>query len=307
MAPYDVVIIGGSAAGVSAAVYAKRRNLNFALVSQDIGGEVALSGEIENYVGFPHTDGLELTDKFKEQLKYNDITYTEASVEKIEKSDTLFSLKAKQGENPLSFRAKAVIIATGGHPRTLNVPGEKEFKSKGVTYCTTCDGPLFGGKVTATIGGGNSGLESVLMMEQIASHAYLLQHADRLKGDDVLMKKVASSPKITVLLNAETKEITGDTFAKQLKYIDKATSEEKMLDVQGIFIHIGMIPNAQFIDFVDKDPAGHIKVDTKCVTNVPGIFAAGDVTDVAYKQISIAVGQGTIAALAAVEYLNKLQ
>jgi len=304
---YDLIIIGGSAAGLSAAIYAKRRNLNFALLSEDIGGEVATSGEIENYLGFAHTDGLELTEKFKEQLKYNSIEYQEVSVERIEKDGSNFIVKGKQEGKDVALQAKAVIIASGAHPRELDVPGEKEFRGKGVTYCTTCDGPLFGGKVTATIGGGNSGLESVLMLEGIASHAYLLQHSDRLKGDDVLIKKVMSSPKITVLLNVETKEIIGDTFVKAFRYTDKATNEEKTLDAQGIFIHVGMIPNSLMIDFVEKDPAGHIKVDAKAATNVPGIFAAGDVTDVAFKQISIAVGQGTIAALATVEYLNKLQ
>lgn len=307
MNPLDLIIIGGSAAGVSAAIYAKRRNLNFLLVSQDIGGEVATSGEIENYLGFAHTDGLELTDKFKEQLKYNAILYQEVSIECIEKAEVGFTLEGRQNGNEATFQAKAIIIATGAHPKELSVPGEKEFRAKGVTYCTVCDGPIFTGKITVTIGGGNSGLESVLMMEGIASRAYLLQHSDRLKGDDVLIKKATESSKITVLLNAETKEITGDTFVKGLRYLDKVSGEEKTLDVQGVFIHIGMIPNAQFIDFVEKDGAGHIKVDAKCATNVPGIFAAGDVTDVAYKQISIAVGQGTIAALAAVEYLNKLQ
>lgn len=305
MNPLDLIIIGGSAAGVSAAIYAKRRNLNFALLSEDIGGEVATSGEIENYLGFAHTDGLELTEKFKEQMKYNNIEHQEVSVERIEKEVNTFTVRGKQDGKDRAFQTKTVIIATGAHPRELNVPGEKEFRGKGVTYCTTCDGPLFGGKVTATIGGGNSGLESVLMLEAIASHAYLLQHSERLKGDDVLIKKVMASPKITVLLNAETKAITGETFVKNLRYFDATSNEEKTLDVQGVFIHIGMVPNASFVDFVEKDALGHIKVDDKTQTNIPGIFAAGDVTTVPYKQISVAVGQGTIAALAAVEYLNK--
>lgn len=306
MNPLDLIIVGGSAAGVSAAIYAKRRNLNFSLLSENIGGEVATSGEIENYLGFSHTDGLELSEKFKEQLQYNSIEHQEVSVERIERADNFFTVKGKQNGNEIALQAKAVIIATGGHPRELSVPGEKEFRGKGVTYCTTCDGPLFSGKITATIGGGNSGLESVLMMEQIASHAYLLQHSDKLKGDDILIKKVMASPKITVLLNAETKAINGETFVKNLRYFDAASNEEKTLDVQGIFIHIGMVPNASFVDIVEKDAFGHIKVDDKAQTNIPGIFAAGDVTTVPYKQISVAVGQGTIAALAAVEYLNKL-
>lgn len=303
---FDLIIIGASAAGVSASIYAKRRNLNFLLLSKDIGGEVATSGEVENYLGFFHTDGIELTAKFKEQMAYNHITWKEVSVEKVEKEEYFFQVKGLKGEKEVSFQTKSLIIATGAHPRLLNVPGEKEFRNKGVSYCTTCDGPIFQDKVTATIGGGNSGLESALMLESIASKAFLIQHSERLKGDNVLIEKATHSSKISVLYNAETTEIFGDTFVKGLKYKDKATGELHTIDVEGIFIHIGLIPNTNFIDLVEKDEAGYIKINTRCQTNMPGIFAAGDVTDIPYKQISIAAGQGTIAALSAVEYLNRL-
>lgn len=304
---HDLIIVGGSAAGVAAAIYAKRRNLNFLLVSEDIGGEVATSGEIENYLGFPKTDGIELSQKFKEQLKYNQIEHKEGVVEKVEKKDAHFILKGKENGEPLELEAKSVLIATGVHPRELSVPGEKEFRNKGVSYCTVCDGPLFKDKITATIGGGNSGLESVLMLEQVASQAYILQRGEKLNGDDILMEKVTSSPKITVIYNADTKEIFGETFVKGLRYEDTKTKETKEIVAQGIFIHIGMIPNSSPIDFVEKNEFGEIKVDTMCRTNVPGVFAAGDVTDVPYKQIAIAAGQGTCAALAVVDYLDKLE
>lgn len=304
---FDLIIIGASAAGVSASIYAKRRNLNFLLISKDIGGEVATSGEVENYLGFSHTDGIELTAKFKEQMAHNRITCEEVSVEKIEQEGVFFRVQGHKGQEEVTFQTKTVIIATGAHPRLLNVPGEKEFRNKGVSYCTTCDGPIFQDKVTATIGGGNSGLESSLMLEGIASKTFLIQHSEKLKGDNVLIEKATHSPKISVLYNAETVEIFGDTFVKGLKYKDKTTGQTHTIDAEGIFIHIGLIPNTNFIDLVEKDEAGYIKVNPRCQTNIPGIFAAGDVTDIPYKQISIAAGQGSTAALSAVEYLNKLQ
>ncbi len=303
----DLLIVGGSAAGVAAAVYARRRNLDFLLLSEDIGGEVATSGEIENYLGFPKTDGIALSEKFKEQLTYNQIEHREVKVEKVEKKNSHFVARGKENGQPQEFEAKTVLIATGVHPREMNVKGEKELRGKGVSYCTTCDGPLFKDKVTATIGGGNSGLESVLMLEQIASKAYILQRGEKLTGDDILIQKVTNSPKIEVIYNADTKEIYGDTFVKGLRYEDMKTKEVKDLPAEGIFIHIGMIPNSSMIDIVEKNDFGEIKVDMLCKTSTPGIFAAGDVTNVPYKQIAIAAGQGTCAALAVVDYLNKLQ
>ncbi|MBI3335145.1 MAG: FAD-dependent oxidoreductase [Candidatus Portnoybacteria bacterium] len=302
---FDLIIIGGSAAGVAAAIYAKRRNLNFSLLSTDIGGEVATSGEIENYLGFPKTDGIELAQKFKEQLKYNNIQHQEVRVEKVEKGEGFFTIKGKQNGSAVELQTKTVLVATGVHPRELSVPGEKDFRNKGVSYCTVCDGPVFKDKVTATIGGGNSGMESVLMLAEIASKCYLLQRGDTLKGDEVLAQKVMSHPKITVIFNANTKEIFGEIFVKGLRYEDTKTGEAHELAVDGVFVHIGMLPNADFIDWVEKNEFGEIKVDTLCRTNVPGVFTAGDVTDVPYKQITIAAGQGTCAALAAVDYLNR--
>ena len=304
---YDLIIIGGSAAGVAAAIYAKRRNLNFLLLSTDIGGEVATSGEIENYLGFPKTDGIELAGKFKEQLKYNQIGYQEVRVEKVEKGEGFFTIRGKQNGSAVELQTKTLLIATGVHPRELNIRGEKEFRNKGVSYCTVCDGPVYQNRVSATIGGGNSGMESVLMLAEIASKCYLLQRGDTLKGDEVLAQKVMSHPKITVIFNTNTKEIFGDTFVKGLRYEDTKTGEMHELAVGGIFAHIGMLPNSSFIDIVEKNEFGEIKVDTLCRTSVPGVFAAGDVTDIPYKQITIAAGQGTCAALAAVDYLNKLK
>lgn len=320
---HDLIIIGASAAGVSAALYAQRRNLNFLLISEDIGGEVATSGEIENYLGFTHTDGIELSGKFKEQLAYNGIKHQEIRVEKVEKQQEFFLLHVKQNGNRVEFKAKTIIIATGAHPRELSVKGEKEFRNKGVSYCTICDGPLFKNKAVITIGGGNSGLESALMLENIASRAWLLQKGSRLSGDDVLIDKVTQSAKIQVIYNAGVYEIFGDTFVKGLFYFersekkgsrrgrgsykDTATSIEHKIEADGIFVHIGMIPNTSFIDFIEKNKFGEIIINGLCQTNIPGIFAAGDVTNIPYKQISIAAGHGASAALAAVDFLNKLK
>lgn len=304
---FDLIIIGASAAGVSAAIYAKRRNLNFLLVSENIGGEVATSGEIENYLGFTHTDGIELSGKFKDQLEYNDIEVNEGSVENIEKRDKFFIIRGKKNGNPLELQANVVLIATGVHPRELSVSGEKEFRNKGVSYCTVCDGPLFKDKVVATIGGGNSGLESALMLKEIASQCYLVQLGDTLKGDDVLIEKVKNSSKIQIIFNAKTKEVFGDAFARGIRYEDTKNGEIKEIRVDGIFVHIGMIPNSSFIDFVEKNEFKEIKVNSLCQTNAPGIFAAGDVTNIPYKQISIAAGHGACAALAVVDYLNRLK
>ena len=298
----DLIIIGASAAGVSAAVYAKRRNLNFRLFSKDIGGEVATSGEIENYLGFSHTDGIELTEKFKEQLAYNHIEFEETAVEKIEKGENFFVVKTKEKE----FQSKTVIIASGVHPRELTVEGEKEFRNKGISYCTTCDGPLFPDRVVATIGGGNSALESLLMLSSIAKEVYSINKNIDFKGEEVLVQKVKQANNVHLIANAITTKFLGDRFLTGIEYKD-ASGESKTISLQGAFVHIGMIPNAGFIDFVEKNQFGEIKVNNIGQTNIPGLFAAGDVTDVAYKQISIAAGQGTLALLGVVDYLNKLR
>lgn len=304
---HELIIIGASAAGVSAAIYAKRRNLNFILLARDVGGEVATSGEIENYLGFPKTDGLALSGEFRKQLVYNGIKSEEAIVSKIERRGDVFLVQAKRRETALEFLTKTVLVATGVHPRKLGIPGEDEFKNKGVSYCTTCDGPLFKGKTVAVIGGGNSALESLLMLSTIAREIYSININAAFAGESVLIEKVNQLPNVKIVTDASTKKILGDSFVTSIEYQKKDTDEVIMHEVQGVFVHIGMLPNSDFIDLVEKNEFGEIKVDLRCQTSVPGIFAAGDVTDIPYKQISIASGQGTLALLAAVEYLNKLR
>lgn len=306
MEKYDLIIIGGSAAATAAGIYAVRRNLNFKIISKDFGGEVATSGEVDNYPGVPDTNGLELAEKFKKHLAdYGVEPETGVEVEKIDKQeDGTFYITGKNGKE---YIAKAVIISTGVHPRELNVLREKELRHKGVSYCTVCDGPLFPGKAVAIIGGGNSALEAGIMMAGIANRVYVINKNSAFKGDQILIDNLSSKKNVEIIYNVMTTEIIGDGFVSGLKYKDKSGAE-KELKVDGIFIHIGMIPNSRLAPpGVERTGAGEIIVSKNCETNIPGLFAAGDVTDVLFKQIVIAAGQGTCALLQAVNYLNRLK
>jgi len=318
----DLLIIGGSAAGSAAAIYAARRKLNFKIVAVDLGGEVALSGEVNNWLGEQSIQGFELAKKFNDHVKSYGVEIDQGfAVEKIEQKNNYHIITAKNMAGEVkTYEAISVIVATGIHPRKLNIPGEKEFDRKGVTYCTVCDGPLFKEKITATIGAGNSALESAIMMAGIAKKHYLItKYPDTKeanggfpKGENILIDKVKKNKNVEIIYEANTTEILGEGVVKSLKYkvmkepsSAKATADEEEIEVQGIMVHAGLIPNSDFIDCVEKDRAGQIMIDAKCTTNVPGIFAAGDVTNVPYKQIAVAAGQGVIAALSAIEYINK--
>ena len=304
----DLIIIGGSAAATTAGIYAARRGLKFKIISKNFGGEVATSGEIGNWPGDGVTDGITLTDKFRKHLEHYKVDIEEGvEVEKITKQeDGTFQVSAKGADDYLT---KAVIVATGVRPRELGIPGEKEYRNKGVSYCSTCDMPLFTGKTVAVVGGGNSALESALMGVDICKKVYVINKNAFFKGDDVLIKKLNSYPKdkVEIIYEVKTKEITGEKFVDTLKYEDKDDKEHE-LKVDGIFIHIGMVPNSSIVpDNVEKNQFGEIKVNARCETNIPGLYAAGDVTDVPFKQIVIASGQGCTATLSAVQYLNQLK
>ncbi|MEX1063966.1 MAG: FAD-dependent oxidoreductase [Candidatus Paceibacterota bacterium] len=304
----DLLIIGGSAAATSAGIYAARRGLNFKIISKDFGGEVATSGEIGNWPGMNETDGITLSQKFKEHLEFYKVDMEDGvEVDKIiKKEDGTFCVKTKGGGD-CEYAAKAVIVTTGVHPRKLNIPGEEEMRNKGVSYCTTCDGPLFSGKVTATIGGGNSALESALMLADISEKVYVINKNPEFKGDNLLIKKLETKKNVEKIFNANTTEIIGDRFVSSLKYTDKDGKEQE-LKVDGIFIHIGQIPNSDILpDETEKNKFGEVMVSKNCETNIPGLYAAGDVTDIPFKQIVMAAGQGTCALLSAVQYLNKLE
>ena len=302
----DLLIIGGSAAATTAGIYGIRRGLNLKIITKEFGGEVITSGEIGNWPGDGVTDGITLSDKFRKHIEYYNVDIEEGvEVEKItEQEGGTFSVVTKKGND---YVAKAVIVATGVHPRELGIPGEKEFRNKGVSYCSTCDMPLFGGKTVAVIGGGNSALESGLMGIYVAKKVYIINKNASFKGDEVLLNKLKLSDKVEILYEVKTKEVVGDKFVNGLKYIDKAGMEHE-LKVDGVFVHIGMVPNSNIVpDNVEKNQFSEIKVNAKCETNVPGLYAAGDVTDVAFKQIVIAAGQGCTATLSAVQYLNQLK
>src|SRR3989344_1821684 len=257
------------------------------------------------------TDGIALADKFKKHLESYKVDMEDGiEVENIKKQDdSSFLVNTKNGQ---TYSTKTVIITTGVHPKPLNVPGEQEFRNKGVSYCTTCDGPLFGGKTVATIGGGNSALESGLMLADIAAKVYVLNKNPQFKGDDILIENLKKKQNVEIIYNANTTDILGDKFVIALKYNDKDGKSQE-LKIDGAFIHIGMIPNSGIAPKeVEKNQFGEIKVNANCETRstssgqaIPGLYAAGDVTDVPFKQIVIAAGQGCIATLSAVQYLNR--
>lgn len=309
----DLIIIGGSAAASSAAIYAARRKLNFKMITENLGGEVAVTGEVNNWPGIESIQGYELAQNFTNHVKSYEVNIDEGwRADSIQRKENYFELICKNANQEEKMeQAKTIIVATGIHPRKLKVPGEEEFTRKGVTYCTVCDGPLYKNKITATIGGGNSALESAIMMSGIAEKTYLLTISPNSPetnfgfptGENVLIEKVNNLPNVEIIYNANTYEIYGDNFVAGLKYRD--LSGEHQIDIQGVMVHIGMVPNSQFITNVDKDQLGQIIIDQKCQTSVPGIFAAGDVTNLPFKQIGIASGQGIIASLSAIEYINK--
>lgn len=309
----DLVIIGGSAAGCNAAIYAARRKLNFKMITDNIGGEVAMSGEVGNWLGEMQINGFELAQKFAAHVKSYNVEIEEGWwVDRIKptKKYHLITAKNAKGEEK-TWETKTIIIATGIHPRQLRIPGEKEFDRKGVTYCTVCDGPLFRGKTTVTIGSGNSALESALMMAGLAKKVYLLSKYTNTpennsgfpRGENVLIDKIKSASNVEIIYGAVTTAIQGDKKVTGLVYRD-ASGQEQTIAVDGVMLHIGMVPNSQLLD-CEKDKLGQIIVNTRCETSVPGIYAAGDVTNVPFKQIGVAAGQGIIASLAAIEYLNR--
>lgn len=302
---YDVTIVGYGPAGITAAIYAARKKLNVLLIGDFPGGEVRNSGEIANWPGDGETDGNTLADKLIKHLELHagEVTVKQAKVTKVEKSEDTFGVTQESGEKHSS---RTVIYATGRHPRELGVPGEREFRNKGVTYCATCDAPLFSGQEVAVIGGGNTGAEAVIMLQKIASKIHLLHITDKLIADPVLVQNFEKDAKVTLHYNAQTTAIAGEGMAKSLTYKDTKTGEEVTLPVTGIFVAIGAIPNTGPVKgLVELDTFGAVIADRYGKTSVPGFFAAGDVTDIRDAQIVVAAGQGCSAALSAGDYLSR--
>lgn len=297
---YDLIIIGAGPAGITAAVYAARKKMKVLVISPDIGGQAAWSGDIENYTGYQFISGPELASKFEEHMRKYDIEMKEGeSATDIKKSGETVIIKTDKG----TYESKTAIIASGKRSRELAVPGEKEYKNKGLTYCATCDGPLFADKDVAIIGGGNSALDAALQLIKIARKTYLINIVSRLTGDPVMIEKVRSSDVITIMNNTRVLEIEGNSMVTGIKV--KSEEAEKTIPVEGIFVEIGLIPNSHFVPDVKKNSLGEIIVDCHNQTNIPAIFAAGDVTDVPEKQIIIAAGEGSKAALTAFRYLSQ--
>ena len=297
---YDLIIIGAGPAGITAAVYAARKKMNILVISPDIGGQAAWSGDIENYTGYQFISGPDLAAKFEEHMKKYNIELKEGeTVIDLKKLVDTALIKTNKGE----YRAKAVIVASGKRSRELGAPGEKEFKNRGLTYCATCDGPLFSGKDVAIIGGGNSALDAALQMVKIAKKIYVVNNAARLGGDPIMREKVEKDPIVTVFNESRVTAVLGDKFVNAMKIA--VSGEERTVNVQGIFVEIGLIPNTDFAKDLAKNEIGEIRVSNRNQTNIPGIFAAGDVTDVPEKQIIIAAGEGSKACLSAFRYLSE--
>ena len=301
---HDLMIIGGGPAGLAASVYAARKQLKTLLISSDIGGQINTTWGIENYLGYQFIEGPELINKFQTQVGQFPID------QKI--GDKVRQLRKTSGgfeaitEGDDKYRSKAAIIATGKIPRKLNVPGETELTGRGVTYCAICDGPIFAGQKVAVVGGGNSALEAVLDLLKIAEHVNLISLTP-LTGDQVLSSQLKGAKNLTVFLEHETKEIKGQELVAGIRIRDAKSGEEKELEVGGVFIEIGLVPNSDAAKgLVKLNQWGEVTVTPRNETSVPGLYAAGDVTDVPEKQILVAAGEGAKAALQAHRYLQRL-
>ncbi|API92589.1 NADH dehydrogenase [Virgibacillus pantothenticus] len=299
--PFDVLVVGGGPAGASAAIYAARKGIRTGIVAERFGGQVQDTLSIENFISVKRTEGPKLVANLEEHVNdYNIDVMNSQRAKNIEKKD-LFELEL---ENGAVLKSKSVIISTGARWRNIGVPGEQEFKNNGVAYCPHCDGPLFEGKDVAVIGGGNSGIEAAIDLAGIVKHVTVLEFAPELKADEVLQKRLYSLPNVTVIKNAQTKEITGTDSVNGITYIDRDSQEEKHIELQGVFVQIGLVPNTEWLEgTVERNRMGEILVDKQGQTNVPGLFAAGDCTDSAYNQIIISMGSGATAALGAFDYL----
>ncbi|AUS08796.1 alkyl hydroperoxide reductase subunit F [Laceyella sacchari] len=299
--PFDVLVVGGGPSGASAAIYAARKGIRTGIVAERFGGQVMDTLGIENFISVKYTEGPKLVASLEEHVKeYGIDVMTPQRAKRLEKKDLI----EVELENGAVLKSKAVIISTGARWRNLGVPGEAEFKNKGVAYCPHCDGPLFEGKHVAVIGGGNSGVEAAIDLAGIVKHVTVLEFMPELKADAVLQERLYSLPNVTVLKNVQTKEITGTDKVNGITYIDRATEEEHHIELQGVFVQIGLVPNTDWLrDTVECNRFGEIIVDKHGATSVPGVFAAGDCTDSAYKQIIISMGSGATAGLGAFDYL----
>lgn len=299
--PFDVLVVGGGPAGASAAIYAARKGIRTGIVADRFGGQVMDTLGIENFISVKYTEGPKLAASLEEHVKEYGIDVMKLQRAKRLEKKELIEVELESGA---VLKSKTVILSTGARWRNVGVPGEAEFKNKGVAYCPHCDGPLFAGKHVAVIGGGNSGIEAAIDLAGIVKHVTVLEFMPELKADAVLQKRLYSLPNVTVFKNVQTKEITGADTVNGISYIDRATGEEHHVPLQGVFVQIGLVPNTDWLgDTVERTHFGEIVVDRHNATNVPGVYAAGDCTHSPYKQIIISMGSGANAALGAFDYL----
>lgn len=299
--PYDLLVIGGGPAGASAAIYGARKGIKTGIVVERFGGQVLDTIGIENFISVKYTEGPKLAASLEEHVKeYNVDVLNLQRAKHLEKRNDLIEIEL---ENGALIKSKSVIISTGARWRNVNVPGEEEFKNKGVAYCPHCDGPLFKGKKVAVIGGGNSGIEAAIDLAGIVDHVTVLEFLPELKADEVLQKRLYSLANVTVLKNVQTKEITGTNKVNGITYLERDTGAVRQIELDGIFVQIGLIPNTEWLIDVERNKLGEIIVDNHGATNIPGVFAAGDCTNSPYKQIIISMGSGATAALGAFDYL----
>jgi alkyl hydroperoxide reductase subunit F len=305
-APFDVLIVGGGPAGAAAAVYAARKGIRVGVAAERFGGQVNDTMSIENYISVLETDGPKFAAALESQVRHYGVDIMNLQrADKIVPATEAGGLIEVQLANGGVLKSRSVILSTGARWRNVNVPGEAEYKNKGVAYCPHCDGPLFKGKRVAVIGGGNSGVEAAIDLAGVVQHVTLIEFLDQLKADAVLVNKLKSLPNVTIHTNAQTTEITGDgQKVNGLGYKDRASNELHHVELEGVFVQIGLVPNTEFLKgTLELSKFGEITVDAKCHTSLPGVFAAGDATTVPYKQIVIAAGEGAKAALSAFDYL----
>ena len=306
-APFDVLVVGGGPAGAAAALYAARKGIRTGVAAERFGGQVLDTLAIENFVSVSHTEGPKMAAALEQHVREYDVdVMTLLRAERLVPAgaDGLIGVEL---ENGAVLRSKTVVVSTGARWRQMNVPGEDTYRNKGVAYCPHCDGPLFKGKRVSVIGGGNSGVEAAIDLAGLASHVTLLEFDERLRADEVLQKKLKSLPNVTVLTHAQTTEVLGDgQRVTGLAYTDRTTGQSHRVDLEGVFVQIGLLPNTEWLKgVVDLTARGEVLVDDRGQTNVPGVFAAGDCTTVPYKQIIIAMGEGAKASLSAFDHLMR--
>jgi len=307
--PFDVLVVGGGPAGAAAAIYAARKGIRTGIAAERFGGQVLDTMAIENLISIPYTEGPKLATDLETHVREYDV-----DIMNLQTAEQLIPAQSPGGlievklENGASLQSRTVILTTGARWRQMNVPGEEEYRNKGVAYCPHCDGPLYKGKRVAVIGGGNSGVEAAIDLAGMASHVTVIEFDSQLRADEVLQKKLRSFPNTTVILSAQSTEVVGDgKRVTGLNYKDRTDDSMHHIDLDGIFVQIGLVPNTEWLkDTVALSPRGEVEIDAHGRTSVPGVFAAGDCTTMPYKQIVVAMGAGATAGLSAFDYLIRL-